>query len=293
MKKTRKIWIGVGAFILVGNGTPSLPAAAQDGPSAQISPLPHARAGAGIAGPDFAQHMSQDTTYGAGGEGGEGGEAGIDIEAAAKDPVAYGVALQVIAAHYHAGLAAYAGRQRDAGAQMFAHGLSEVYAEMEDVFKMLGVTDLGKKLEATVAAANEKKSLWEVKRRVGKVLAALDAAATMAPKSDVSAQAVRAQVAAELIDRAAAQYPVAQKDTANIEPYLDGLGFRLAAEQQARPIMPWLNRKDLKKARAVQGAIAKLGKAYPGLARPKNPKVTEADLLSAASGAKLAVSGLR
>ncbi len=34
--------------------------------------------------------------------------------------------------------------QQEAGAQMFAHGLSEVYFEMEDIFKKLGVTDLGK-----------------------------------------------------------------------------------------------------------------------------------------------------
>ena len=114
-----------------------------------------------------------------------------------------------------------------------------------------------------------------------------------APKSDVSARAVRAQVAAELIDRAAAQYPVAQKDKANLEPYLDGLGFAMAAKEQAGTILPWLNLQDAKKARAVQDAIAKLGQAYPGIARPEKPKVTEADLLSAASAAKLAVSGLK
>jgi hypothetical protein len=66
----------------------------------------------------------------------------------------------------------------------------------------------------------------------------------------------------------------------------------MAAQKQARPIMPWLNRQDPKKARAVQDAIAKLGKAYPGLARPEKAKVTESELLSAASAAKLAVSGL-
>ena len=37
MKKTRKIWIGVGAFILAGGGATSLPVAAQDGPSVESS----------------------------------------------------------------------------------------------------------------------------------------------------------------------------------------------------------------------------------------------------------------
>lgn len=293
MKKSRKIWIGVGAFILVGGGAPSLPARAQDGPGVEpASRLQAQHGGAGLSWQDLAKGM----TFGAGGEGGEGGqggEAGINVEAVAKDPVAYGVALQVIAAHYHAGLVAYAGKQQEAGAQMFAHGLSEVYAEMEELFKKIGVTDLGPKLEATVAAANDKKPPAEIKKRVNDVLAALNAAAKKAPKSEASVQAVQAQVAAELIDRAAAQYGVSEKDKANIEPYLDGLGFRLAAVELARPIMPWLNKKDAKKARALQDAIAKLGKAYPGIARPDKPKVTEADLLTAASAAKLAVSGLR
>lgn len=56
--------------------------------------------------------------------------------------------------------------------------------------------------------------------------------------------------------------------------------------------MPWLNKKDLKKARAVQDAIAKLGKAYPGLARPKI-RGRRKPMCSAASAAKLAVSGLQ
>jgi hypothetical protein len=96
-----------------------------------------------------------------------------------------------------------------------------------------------------------------------------------------------------LIDRAAAQYPMAEKDKTNLEPYLDGLGFAMAAKEQAGPVLPWLNRQDAKKARAVQDAIAKLSQAYPGLARPEKPKVTAADLLAAASAAKLAVSGLK
>ena len=45
---------------------------------------------------------------------------------------------------------------------MFAHGLSEVYVAMEDVFKKRGVTDLGAKLEAAVAAAAENKPVAEV-----------------------------------------------------------------------------------------------------------------------------------
>ena len=298
MKKSRKIWVGVGAFILAGSGASSLPATALPGGSqndASVTSAFGVRDPAVATGMIHRQHFAQ-AVGGEGGEGGEGGgeggEAGINVENAAKDPVEYGVALQVIAAHYHAGLAAYEGKEQEAGAQMFAHGLSEVYFEMEDVFKKLGVTDLGKKLEATVSAANEKKPAADVKRRVNAVLAALAAAEKVAPKSSASAQAVKAHVAAELIDRAAAQFSVVQKDS-NLEAYLDGLGFAMAARDQASTVLPWLHKLDAKKERAFQRALALTGQAFPGIKRPEKSKVTEADLLSAASGAKLAVSGLQ
>ncbi|WP_198343742.1 hypothetical protein [Pseudorhodoplanes sinuspersici] len=302
MKKSRKIWVGVGAFILAGSSASSLPAtplptAAQNDSS--VTSVPGLRDLSVAGGFSYWQHLAQAATTGAGGEageggegGGEGGEAGINVESAAKDPVEYGVALQVIAAHYHAGLAAYEGKEQEAGAQMFAHGLSEVYFEMEDVFKKLGVTDLGQKLEATVSAANEKKPAADIKRRVNAVLAALAAAEKVAPKSSASAQAVKAHVAAELIDRAAAQFSVVQKDS-NLEAYLDGLGFAMAARDQARTVLPWLHKLDGKKEKAFRQALALTEQAFPGIKRPGKSKVTEADLLSAASAAKLAVSGLQ
>jgi hypothetical protein len=298
MKKSRKIWVGVGAFILAGSGASSLTAMTLPGASqndASVTSASDLRNPSGATGPTNRQHFAQ-AAGGEGGEGGEGGgeggEAGINVANAATDPVEYGVALQVIAAHYHAGLAAYEAKEHEAGAQMFAHGLSEVYFEMEDIFKKRGVTDLGKKLEATVSAANEKKPAADVKRRVNAVLAALAAAEKVAPKSSASAQAVKAHVAAELIDRAAAQFAVVQKDP-NLEAYLDGLGFAIAARDQAKSVLPWLHKRDAKKEKAVRQALALTEQAFPGIKRPEKSKVTEADLLSAASGAKLAVSGLQ
>jgi hypothetical protein len=205
--------------------------------------------------------------------------------------VEYGVALQVIAAHYYAGLAAYEGKEQEAGAQMFAHGLSEIYVAMEDVFKSLGVTGLGAKLEAAVAAAAGKKPAAQVKRKADAVFAALAAAEKKAPKSNLPAQAVRAKIAAEMIDRAAAQYAVVQKDN-NLEAYLDGLGFALAARSQAAPVLPYLKKIDPRKEAALRKALALAAQAYPGINRSKAPKVSLSELQSAASAAKLAVSSL-
>ncbi len=291
MNKRRKIWIGIGACILAG-GAASPPAAASD------TGLTRAQAGFDTpAGAQDLRAIAQAFTTGAGeagegGEGGEGGEAGIDVAAAAKDPVEYGVALQVIAAHYHAGLAAYRGKEQEAGAQMFAHGLSEVYVEMEEVFKARGVTNLGKLLENAVQAANEKKPPAEVKRRADAVFAALDAAGKKAPKSAASERAVKAQVLAAVLERAAAQFGAAQKD-GNLEAYLDGLGFAMAARSLARDVSPWLRKADPAKVAAVEKSLALTARAYPGIERPTAARVEQGELLAAASGARLAVSGLK
>jgi hypothetical protein len=289
MNKTRKIWIGIGAFMLAG-GAGSSPLPADAGADQEAQPT-ETKAHDGMSTDLRRRILAQALTIGQGGEGGEGGEGGINIETAAKNPVEYGVALQVIAAHYYAGLAAYEGKEQEAGAQMFAHGLSEIFVAMEEVFKTLGVTDLGGKLEAAVAAAAEKKPVAEVKRKANAVFAALAAAEKKAPKSKAPAQAVRARIAAEMVDRAAAQYAVVQKDP-NLEAYLDGLGFAMAARVQAKDALPYLKKTDPKKAAALQRALVLAEQAYPGIKRPEKPKVSAGDLQSAASAAKLAVSSL-
>jgi hypothetical protein len=294
MASRNKLWFGLGAFVLAGNDASALP------PESHVSdtvgqPVAEKTKSAFDNHSRSVSRLAQAWTLGAGGEageGGEGGEAGINVEAAGKDPVEYGIALQVIAAHYHAGLAAYEGGEKEAGAQMFAHGLSEVYVEMEDVFKRLGVKDLGQKLEVAVEVATANKPVSEVRRRVKDVYAALNVAEKAAPKSSLSAQAARAQVAAEMVERAAAQYAVVQTDK-NLEPYLDGLGFAIAARSQAKGILPWLRKIDPEKEKALSKAVTLANAAYPGVKRPASPKVAVPELLAAASGAKLAVSGLK
>jgi hypothetical protein len=198
----------------------------------------------------------------------------------------------VIAAHYYAGLAAYEGKELEAGAQMFAHGLSEIYVEMEDVFKRRGVSGLGKKLEAAVETASAKAPPAQVRRRVQEVLKSLAAAETAAPKSSMSGFAVKTKVVANLLDRAASQYSVSMNDKA-LEPYLDGLGFAVAARKEADKILPRLRRADKKQAETIGAALRLAELAYPGIQRPASGKVQAGQFLAAASAAKLAVSNLK
>ncbi len=99
------------------------------------------------------------------------------------------------------------------------------------------------------------------------------------------------QIVAELLDRAAAQYVVVQKDD-GLEAYLDGLGFAIAARNEAKSVLPWLRKQDPEKEKALEKVLTLAERAYPGIKRAPKDKVSEADILAAASAAKLAVSNL-
>lgn len=280
--KTTKIWLGIGVAVVAG-----------------ASPAGRSDAGEllNTASPSAAHALQTKSAYSSSqyvlGEGGENesGEGGIDAEAADKDPVKYGIALQVIAAHYRAGLAAYEAGEIAAGTQMFAHGHSEVYAEMEDIFKKRGVKDLGTKIEVVLAASNNKAPAAEVKKAVEQVYAALAAAEKSAPKSPLSPLAVKAQVVADMLDRAASQYVLTQKPDATLETYLDGLGFAAAANAEASAILPQVEKVNPEAAKAMRSALELARAAYPGLKR--GAAIDAPKFLAAASAARIAAGHLR
>lgn len=285
MRKSIKVWMGVGAFILTGTAA----ARADEQPRFDLATDVDARQLTLEAAAQFKTEIVN--AWAQGGEGGEGGEGGINPETVGDDPAEYAIALQVIAAHFDAGLAAYAGGEREAGAQMFAHGHSEIYAVMDELFKKLGVTTLGPKLEAAVAAAAEGKPLANVKRHVEDVRGALRDAGLRGPQP-ASSQKLQTYIVGELIERAAAQYTIIQKDN-TLEPYLDGLGFAIAARREASAVLPSLRKSDKHAADALSNALKLLQNVYPGIKRPAKASVSEAQLLVAASRARLAVSTYR
>lgn len=286
MKKTR-VWIGIGASVLL---TPSLNAA--EVPSGMPSDM---RSLENAEGPALSGLFKQGNVTSSalrlaaseGGEGGEGGEVGIDPEEAAADPVKWGVALGVIDAHYRAGLKAYLANNKEAGAEMFAHGFSEVYAEMEPQFVERGGADLGAAMQKAIEVALASAEPGQVESAVGEVLRAIDALIA----KDQPTDATRAKIAAELADRAALQYWKASHEQ-RLEPYLDGLGFSLAAQHRATPLLASLQTTDKEAADALRAVLTIAGDAYPAAERPSAFAIEAGKFLAAASRAKIAVSRL-
>lgn len=265
MKLTPRLWLGVGVSVLAAG--PALAASTVDQPTV----------------PALAQlQVAQ------GGEGGEGGEGGVSAADAAKDPVAYLTALDVIAAHYLAGLDAYKAGDATAAGEMFAHPISEIYVDLEPVFAARSVKPFMDPMSKASELALSKAPQAEVAKAAETVLKALNSAAEMAPGNAV-APAVQGKVIVGMLRRAAMQYaPAAQSE----EAYLDGYGLYKAAAARAEDSLPAIAAKNADAGAAIQDALATLAKAYPTAKRPARLDQDAGALLAAASKAELAVSRL-
>ncbi|MEL6688635.1 MAG: hypothetical protein AAFP97_13600, partial [Pseudomonadota bacterium] len=180
--------------------------------------------------PDAAEAPVAAVPVGVGGEAGETGEGegGVAIEQAATNPVIFLSALAITEAHIIAARDAHAAGETDAAAEMFAHPVSEVLADIEPIFQARGVADFNDLLLNASSAVFDGETSEQIAARSDEIIAALRAAAEKAPDDGRSMAAVQAGVVADQIDRAADMYGIAQEE-GQYEPYLDGYGFYEAA----------------------------------------------------------------
>ena len=265
MNSTLKLWTQLGLGTALAGGLLAACGGEAGGESggegAQSAPEAAATAGEGEGG--AGEGESGASAIPAGGEG----EGGVAVANAAKDPVAYGIALAVAEAHVVAARDAYAAGNKEAAAEMFAHPVSEVLIDMDPAFTKLGVADMKPLFTIASVAASEGKSVAEVNKAYDKIIAALRGAAQKAPKDAVSPAKVATGVIADQLERSSAMYRRIAKET-SYEPYLDGYGFsRVAAGTFAASGAAIKAENPAAHARITE-ALAQLAKAYPGAARP-------------------------
>ncbi len=264
MNSTLKLWTQLGLGTALAGGLLAACSGGEaggeaGGEGATSAPEAAATAGEGEGG----SGPGEGAATPAGGEG----EGGVAVADAAKDPVAYGIALAVAEAHVVAARDAYAAGKKDAAAEMFAHPVSEVLLDMDPAFTTLGVADMKPLFTDASVAASEGKSVAEVNKAYDKIIAALRGAAQKAPKGAVSPAKVATGVIADQLERSSAMYRRLGKE-ASYEPYLDGYGFsRVAASTFAASGAAIKAENPAAHAR-ISEALALLAKAYPGAARP-------------------------
>jgi hypothetical protein len=289
MNSTLKLWtqLGLGTALAGGLLAACGGEAGGEGAGGEAgAPTAAATAGEGEGGAGEGAGGEGEGTVGAGGEG-EGGVATAD---AAKDPVAYGIALAVAEAHVVAARDAYAAGKKEAAAEMFAHPVSEVLLDMDPAFAALGVKDVKPLFSAASDAALAGKPVAEVNKAYDAIIAGLRGAAGKAPKSDATATRVSALVIADMIERASAMYRQLPTNDA-YEPYLDGYGFaRVAASAFATSGAAIKAENPALHAR-ISEALALLAKAYPGAARPAKLPAEPGALSGASAKVMLAAAG--
>lgn len=259
--------------------------------------LATALAGAGLAGcaeeteiDDRGETGSQlSGEMGEGGEGGESGEGGIDPAAAANDPVVYGTALAIVEAHAIAARESYRAGRQDAAAEMFAHPVSEVLAEMDDVFADRGVKDFKNVLTDASTAALAGQSDDAIDARYDAIINALRAAEATAPDDGTSEAEIAARIAAEMIERAIAMYTEARASD-RYEPYLDGYGFYRAGARIFADHKAAIRAEDDALHDRMAQTLALLDDAYPGAERPGTLEADTGALLASESRMLLRLS---
>lgn len=281
MSKSYKAWTGLGlglAIISTGLGAcgKAAPPAA-DAPEAAAEQTADA-----AAAPSFEEAVE---AVASGGEG----EGGISLDQAATDPVIYGSALAVTEAHVIAARDAFALGEKDAAAEMYAHPVSEVLIELEDLFNARGVPLFDNLLLEASQAVMAGESAEQIAARTDAIIAALRAAGTKAPDSTRSAVSIRAAIAADQADRAAAMYRIA-REAGTYEPYLDGYGFYKAGLDLFKDQEAEITAANPAGAAALNDAFAELAKAYPDAGRQAELNADLSAITVSASGAVLANS---
>ncbi|MEL7481143.1 MAG: hypothetical protein AAGJ29_06255 [Pseudomonadota bacterium] len=224
------------------------------------------------------------------GEGGEG-EGGVSIAAAASDPVVYSTAIAIAEAHVLAARDAYALGETAAAAELFAHPVSEVLADMAPIFDAQGVASFTGLFADASLAALEGATPEDISARVDEITATLRDAETKRPLAeDVSDIDIYAGVAADLFERASDMYRAAA-EVDRYEPYLDGYGFYKAGEAAFERAESASGPAEARVISALSATRDALSAAYPTAEKPDALDANTGAISAAVAAAQLELSG--
>ncbi len=306
MKKTTKIWVGVGAFVVAGASAATAVGAAPafSGSATGVHGQP-ARAIDGAVQPGSQAAGMQLAAMRHGGEAGEagekgsekaGGEEGGEGGAAAKLPpdLSFAVKIAELRGHLTIGNQLVKEGQWTAAMPHFMHPTEEIYGEIRGELKTYKVPPFETALKVLANVVKTKKggeAYANALKTVNDALAAADAG-LKAKQSDWTSFTL--ETAVELAKAAAGEYEEAIVDGRIGKPveYQDARGFIWHAEAMIESVAPALEKKDAESLKKVRAAFADLKKAFPTAMPPQKPVVDYGGVLSDVSRIELAAGRL-
>lgn len=288
MRKTRKVWIGIGAFVMAGTGAAPMAGASNAKITQPFRPEFTADSTAQrLPSGSFmvAQHAGHDDAA-AGGE--EGGEMGV---AALPPNVAFSVRIALMRGHLFVGNELVEQTQWNAALPHFLHPSEEIYDDLKEQlpdYKVAPFEDRLDKLADVVKAKKGGADYAKARADVDAALSSAEAAIKQRRGNDWASFSV--ETAVELLRVAGGEYSAAIENGRIAKPveYQDARGFILTAEKMIEAVAPELEKKDSAALARVRAGFVDLKKAFPQVMPPKAPVTDAAGLLADISKVELA-----
>jgi hypothetical protein len=299
----RKIWLGVGAFVVAGTGAMAASGLAADAPTlggarqpsglTTDTAIPRAPTGGFVLAQhgDHAKEAPKEDPKEPGKDG-EGGES-KGIENLPPD-LAFAVRLALLRGHLLVGDQLVTQQQWNAALPHFLHPSEEIYADIKDALPEYKVPPFDAALKTLSDVVKAKKSA-DYARAVKSVNDALAAADTgMKSKQADNWPGYVTEAAVESIKTAAGEYEnaiVGGKIAKPVE-YQDARGFIFEAERMLDGVSAPLQKKDATALKEVRAGLAELKKIFPTAMPPRAPVKDQAAMLAIISRIELAASRL-
>jgi hypothetical protein len=291
--KTKKIWLGVGAFVVAGSGAAIGGHTVTVDRAAELRAIDEATCETSIAQPAYRvmamshQHAQTPAGGDAAGEAGEGGEKG----AAASLPPDQGFALKIalMRGHLLVGDELVQQGEWDAAFPHFLHPTEELYGDIKGDLKTYKTPPFDKALKALSNRVKSKKAGADYDKALKAVLAALDKAdAGVKAKQKAWTELIAANVV-EVLKVAASEYQEAITDGKFSKPveFQDSRGFVWHAERMLDSVAPALEKKDAEALKQVRADFAELKKAWPAAMPPAAPVLDHGAVLARISRIEL------
>jgi len=289
MKTKSKIWLGVGAFVMVGTGATApvgpLAAATISGLRAQVSPGADAERAIVVA--QHADHGKEPAK-----EAGEGGEG----KAIANLPpeLAFAVRIALLRGHLLIGDELVQQRQWNAALPHFLHPTEELYGDIKDQLADYKVPPFDGALNALAKVVKAKKGGDDYSKALKPVMDALDAADAAMKAKQADWPGFVVETAVETLKTAAGEYQQAIVGGRIAKPveYQDARGFIRQAERMILGMSAELQKKDPAAFNEVRSGLSELQKAFPSAMPPKAPVKDHAAVLGDVSRIELAAGKL-
>jgi len=287
MRTKTKIWLGVGAFVVIE--TTATGGSARLGPEtfAWLSARPHLPAVAAAAG---RMHVAQDADHAR--DAGEGGEAGT--LAGLPPELAFAVRVALLRGHLLVGDELVKQQQWNAALPHFLHPTEEIYGDIQGELAGYNVPRFDGALKALAQVVKGRKGgadYVKALKAVNDALAAADAG-MKARQSNWSGFVVEAAV--EALKAASGEYQQAIVGGRIAKPveYQDARGFVWEAERMIDSVAADLQKQNAPALREVRAGMAELKLAFPSPIPPRTPVRDHATLLGDVSRIELAAGKL-